>query len=268
MSDEGPYVLKGGLPGKQRLDLLTRLLEPTTERLLRRAGLVAGMRCLDVGCGGGGVSRLIARLVGTEGTVLGLDLDPEKLRLARADTAEEGLHNVRFEQVDARQLDEPPVHDLVYARFLVTYLPDPVNAVRRMLRALRPGGALVVEDIDFSGHVCHPPSRAFSRYQELFRAAVKQRGGDADIGPRLPEVLLEAGTADLDVSLAQPVFLAGEGKGMARLTLQNLGDTLIAQGLVAREELDALIAELDTFTRDQRTLLSLPRVFQVWGRRH
>jgi len=59
-----PYAIRGGKEGKTRLDLLARVLQPTTMQLLDGVGLVRGMKCLDFGCGGGHVAILIAGIVG------------------------------------------------------------------------------------------------------------------------------------------------------------------------------------------------------------
>lgn len=71
--DEHHYLIRGGLEGRERLRLLGRVMRPTTMPLLERAGVTAGMRCLDVGCGGGDVTFDLASLVGITGSVVGVD---------------------------------------------------------------------------------------------------------------------------------------------------------------------------------------------------
>src|SRR3712207_5178118 len=86
------YVLRGGQAGAARLRLINRAKWPTTERLLATAGLRAGMRVLDFGCGSGEVTRRMAALVGAEGgEVVGIDLDPSILRLARREAEDSNL---------------------------------------------------------------------------------------------------------------------------------------------------------------------------------
>lgn len=63
------YVIRGGLEGRERLRILSRVMRPTTRSLLKRVGLGQGMACLDVGCGGGDVTFEIARMVGPGGRV-------------------------------------------------------------------------------------------------------------------------------------------------------------------------------------------------------
>src|SRR3954471_11340313 len=95
------YAIRGGKEGKIRLDLLARVMLPTSMELFDRVDLHRGMKCLDVGCGGGHVAISMARVVGPEGHVTGTDTDAEVLGLAREDAeATKGI-NVKFEPLDA-----------------------------------------------------------------------------------------------------------------------------------------------------------------------
>lgn len=71
----------------------------------------------------------------------------------------------------------------------------------------------------------------------------------------------------MKVSVVQPVFASGEGKQIALLTLINIADSLLDEKLATEAELQSAIDDLTRFTDDPRTLASLPRVFQLWGRR-
>ena len=84
------YVIRGGREGYDRLRLLAGALGPATEALLDSVGIRAGMRCLDLGCGGGHVSLSLAARVGPSGHVVGIDMDAVKLTLVRERAAEEG----------------------------------------------------------------------------------------------------------------------------------------------------------------------------------
>jgi SAM-dependent methyltransferase len=258
------YVIRGGEAGKRRLELLARVLWPTTLRLLRRAGVRPGMRCLDLGCGGGDVTLALARMTGIPPT--GVDLDQVKLAAARQEAARQGL-DVDFREGNVADLAEDAAYDLVYARFVLTHLRNPAVAVERARHALRPGGALVVEDIDFTGSFCYPPSAAYEKYCQLYRAAVERRGADPDIGPKLFGILRQAGLADLHVELVQPVHTGEEGKEVSLSTLINIASAVVEEGLATAGELDATIAELEAFTKRPDTLIGFPRIFQVWGRR-
>ena len=260
------YVLRGGQAGAERLRLLNRAKWPTTEQLLNQAGVRAGMQVLDFGCGSGDVTLRMATLVEAEGEVVGIDLDPSILQLAQQEAKDSNLP-VTFRHLGAEELNEVAVYDFAYARYLLSHLRHPERALEAMVRALRPGGRLAVEDIFFPGHVCYPPNAAFDRYVELYQAVVRAKGADPAIGPRLLGMALDAGLADVRVELVVPVFRDGEGKRVAQVTMEHIRQAVVGTGLASDAEVDAIVAELEAFADDERTLMSIAPTFQVWGRK-
>lgn len=261
------YMIRGGLSGKARLQVIAQALRPSTLTLLQAAGIAEGMRCLDVGCGGGDVSLEMARLVGPHGSVVGIDMDAVKLALAEQDAYEEQLANVTFREGNAVELGADGVYDLVYARFLLTHLPDPLLAAQQMVRAARPGGAIVIEDLDHAAVFSYPACSALDQYVALYNQAARLRGADPEIGPKLPELLRQAGGQAIQLQIVQPTFIDGSPKRIHQITLENISEALIAAGLATPAQLAAVAAELESFADSSRTLMSFPRIFQVWGRR-
>lgn len=261
------YAIRGGREGKQRLDLLARTMAPTTEALLTLVGVRPAMVCLDLGCGAGHVSRRLAALVGEEGRVVGLDIDAVKLDSAREECGRAGIGNVEFRAGNLTEWNEKETYDLVYGRFILSHVRERLSVVARARRALKPGGTLVLEDIDFAGAFCYPPSQAYDRYCELYRAVVHRRGGDADLGLKLYHLCLEGGLKEVRVRAVQPVHGGREPeKELSLSTLVNIGDSVLAEGLATAPELGRTVAELTAFTEDPSTVVGCPRVFQVWGR--
>ena len=132
---------------------------------------------------------------------------------------------------------------------------------------LAPGGAVVLEDIDFTGAFCHPDHRGYRRYVELYRETVRRRGGDADLGPRLPALLHRAGLHAVEVRVAQPVALTGPGKQVTLLTLERIAPAVVAERVASEAEVAAALDELRAFTADETSLIAFPRIVQAWGRR-
>ena len=187
------YVIRGGKPGYDRLLVLARDRWADTRALLDRAGVAAGMRCIDIGCGGGAVALELARLVPPGGTVTGIDADEVKLALTRRAAAERRLGNVEFTALDVRDWDEPGGYDVVYSRFLLQHLSEPGSLLRRMWAAVAVGGVLIVEDADFDGWCCDPPNEAFALFLETYRQVLARRGGDHAMGRKLYRCALAAG---------------------------------------------------------------------------
>jgi SAM-dependent methyltransferase len=194
-------------------------------------------------------------------------LTSEKLQIARMEAQQQGIGNVEFRVSDIREALGTPTFDVVYSRCLLTHLSDPAGAVSAFYRHLRPGGQVAVEDIDFSGHFTYPESPAFLRYRALYSASVVRRGGDPNIGPRLPALLRRCGFEDIGVAVVQHVAMQGEAKLTSPLTMENIADTILAEGLAGQEEIEELVRELYEFAADPATLAGTPRIVQAWGRR-
>lgn len=267
MTDATRYVIRGGIQGRERLRVLARVMSPTSSLLLDRIGVRSGLNCLDVGCGGGDVTLELARRAAPGGRALGLDIDETKLAIARQEAAEQGIPNIEFRMADVRLLDGPPEFDLAYSRFLLTHLSDPAAAVQAMQQRVRPGGLVAVEDIDFSGNFTYPASPSFQRYHELYCEAVRRRGGDACIGPRLPLLLKEAGLIEVGVSAVQPIGTEGEVKLITPMTMENIAAVVMQEGLATGDEIDAIVRDLYAFAADPGTVSGVPRIVQAWGRR-
>jgi SAM-dependent methyltransferase len=262
---EHHYLIRGGLEGRERLRVLGRVMRPTTLPLLERAGVTAGTRCLDVGCGGGDVTFDLASLVGLTGLAVGIDLDATKIELARADAEQVGVTNIEFRVADLTEGLGEAAYDVVYARFVLTHLQDPDAALARMKEVLRPGGRLVVEDIDFRGSFCDPENASFERYEEIYEESARRNGGDPWIALRLPSMLVAAGFERVQPTVVQPAALDGEVKLLPPLTLENIRATAVRHGVADEEEIDRLLDDLYAVARDPHSFVGNPRMVQVIG---
>ena len=253
--------------GKARLRVISDALWPTSCSLLEGAGIRSGMACLDVGCGGGHVTLAMARLVGSSGMVTGVDLDRVKLGLAQQDAEREKIAHVNFRPLDVNDLDYGGGYDLVYARFLLTHLKDPLSTLQRMVNAAKPGGAIVVEDLDHATAFSYPECPAIAQSNLLYGRLARLSEGDPEIGPKLPALFHQAGLRDLQFSHIQPAFLQGEAKKIHEITLENVAPALVEAALASEAEIDSLYSDLSDFSQDSETIVSFPRIFQVWARR-
>jgi SAM-dependent methyltransferase len=266
------YIIRGGLEGRERLRVLARAMYPTTAALFDRVGIAPGMSCLDVGCGGGDVTRELARRVAPGGRAIGIDRDGTKLAIAREEADGDAGVAVEYREGDILTTELTPEYDVVYVRFLLTHLADPGAATARIAAGLRPGGVLIVEDIDTTGSFCHPANPAYERYAELYTRAAWARGVDPNIGPRLPQLLVAAGCKRVRVNVVQPTGMTPEGhegdvKLVSPLTLENIADSAMAEGLATRDEIEAVLDELYRLASDATTVLAIPRIVQAWGYR-
>ena len=205
----------------------------------------------------------LARAVGPSGRVLGVDRDQTKLDIATREAAEMGLSNVAFETRDVTAWEPGELFDVVYGRFILTHLAKPAALVKAMCRHIRPGGAMIVEDIDFRGNFAEPDCPAFRRTSSSTKS-VQNRGADPNIGPRLPALLRAAGLDRVGMKLVHPAALHGGIKLLTCVTLESISDAVLEDGLIT-EDLRQTVEELYAFARDPHTVIGGPRVFQSWG---
>ena len=265
MATSDSYLIRGGIEGRERLRLIARVMSPTTLAFLRTVPLAQDARCLDVGCGGGDVTVALSRMV-PQGHVTGIDFDGSKILLAQGEAKTLGIENVDFRAEDVTagpQTDDR--YDLIYVRFVLTHLRDPAAALARFYNQLKPGGMLAVEDIDFGGYVCYPPSAAFNRYVELYSESARARGCDPCIGPRLPSLVQSAGFSDVSVGIVQPSGISGEVKLIAAITFDAIAESALKSGLATLDNLRATSEALYEYAEQQGSFMSVPRIFQSSG---
>jgi SAM-dependent methyltransferase len=102
----------------------------------------AGDRVLDIGCGFGDTTQRLAGLVGAEGEAVGVDVAEPFVELAREEAAAAGLTNVSYRLGDVQIADLGGPYDYVFSRMGMMFFANPVQAMRNVLGAMRPGGRI------------------------------------------------------------------------------------------------------------------------------
>ena len=263
-----PYMLATGEKAVSRLDLLERIFGPATRHLLSTAGLCSGMRVAEIGCGIGLTGRWMSTQVSPGGSVVGVDSNPEQLRIGEKCAAEAGNTNLSFQQGDAYETGLPrDSFDLVSSRFLLCHLADPAKALAEMSSLLKPGGMLVCEDHDDGGIFTEPATHAYKRLVEISDAVNRSHGLDSYIGLKVPRLFRELGFSQVEVAVNQIAVLRGEEKRFWELTLREAAPAILAAHASTAQELDALCEEMRQIAGDESILLMLARVTQVWARK-
>jgi len=126
-------------------EIIRQMFAPVTQALVEDGLIDSGHAVLDIATGPGEPALTIAALVGPEGKVFGIDPAPEMAEAARRATHHLGLRNVQFDIASADRLPFPAdTFDAVVSRFGVMFFPSPADAVREMLRVLKPGRKLAL----------------------------------------------------------------------------------------------------------------------------
>ncbi len=249
---------------RERLRLLEALLDQGTFRLLERLGVRPGWRCLEVGAGAGSVAAWLCERTDPGGSVLATDLDTTVLRELEHPNLEVRVHDVLSDELPQGEFD------LVHARLLLAWLTDPERGLQRMLAALKPGGWLLVEEMDFHCIApdagVDPGARAlFARVLAAHHAVLAdQHGFDPFCGRGLHRALSNVGLAEVDSEGRLAIWRGGQAGGTVwRLTLIQLREQLIAHGRVSATEVDTVIDLCD----DPRFAFMSQATIGAWGHR-
>ena len=264
MSAGTPYLLDNASEkAGTRMDVLARLYDPTSRRVLEATGIGAGWRCLEVGGGGGSLARWMAERVGSSGAVLCTDIDTriiERGRAGAADNLEVIRHDIAQDPLPAQAFD------LAHARLVMIHVPQREHALEKMVRALKPGGWLVIEDFDSASL---QPDAHINRFETPLPSseAVRKyltRHQDGYFGRRLHGRFRELGLVDVSGEARMVMFDRGNGGAdLMRVNFEQIGADVIAAGLITRAQIDADLAMLE---RDEFAIPS-PIMWSVIGRK-
>jgi ubiquinone/menaquinone biosynthesis C-methylase UbiE len=270
-----PYVLSGVTTELDRLQLQSRVWEPSARRLLAEIGDGSGLRVIDVGCGAMGWLRVLSEWVGPSGEVVGTDIDDAMLAAAERFAASERLTNVRLVKDDlfASRL-EPASFDLVHARFQLAPLGRGPEQMASHLRLVRPSGTIALEELDpYSWHFLPTAPALGIDYTRpldqqlipLIGEAFRKAGGDPDAAATQLALLRGAG---IEPSVHAEVQALPPGHPYLRLPLMfACGLQGILRSLVGVDALERLVSEAEQeLDSPDRWGITFTLV-QAWGRR-
>jgi ubiquinone/menaquinone biosynthesis C-methylase UbiE len=178
----------------ERLVWQSDVLRPYTERLLEMARIQRGMRVLDVGCGAGDVTLMLARMVGPTGSVTGIDRSGRPLALARRRADSAGLRWIEFRQAPLADFAAAERFDAVVGRYVLFHQLDPVGFLRDAARHAGPGGVLAFHEMNVARPAPTVPEVPLWRQaDEWAKLALNCVAPHADAGSRLIEHFDAAG---------------------------------------------------------------------------
>lgn len=247
-------------------DAFAALFDRTTFRHMEGFGLGSGWRCWEVGADGASVVSWLAKKVGPTGKVIATDTDVSCLSWAVPSVVrppvEVFVHRVG--------VDQPPGEgfDLVHARLSLVHAPDRERALWSMIKALRPGGRLLIEDADpaLQPLACleeaDPEHQLANRLRQAVRALLAERGVDPAHGRRLPRLLRAAGLRGVEADAYFPVA-APACAALETSTIQRLRADLVTANLATDDEIDSHLANVASGTMD----IATAPLISAWGRR-
>lgn len=218
-------------------------LVPVSAAIFEAASLRSGEHVLDVGCGAGATTVEAARLVGPAGRVVGLDISPEMINVARRRS---DAVNLEWLIADAGENDLPPqAFDAIISRFGLMFFPEPEVAFRRLHMACRLGGRLIASvwaqrvDVPYLAVPYEILTSVLDKHGAHY-TPVSGVDGPFSLGnsEQTAELFRSAGWAEIDCKLrSDPLYLGGPG------TVQHAADALVRLSSLLTGQPEELITE-------------------------
>ncbi len=253
----------------QRLREQARMWEGATAQLLDLIGLKPGMSCLDVGSGPGEGMRLMAERVGPQGRVTGIEVDAILGKQALDELRKSAGATFELIAEDLLKLDTVPggPFDLVFCRFLLMQMRDPVTVLERMLAWTKPGGTVAAQEFDFGALAFEPPCPAMGEFNRLFEAVFRSSGRNLRAGRQLPVQFDVAGLGTPDGTHAAVHFVPLSGMATMLIGVyENLYALGAELGLADPVRASTFRADLTEAAADGRYFCLTPVLIAAWKR--
>lgn len=239
---------------RDRMELLSELYDDPTRRNLAATGFGPGWSCLDIGAGGGSIARWLAEVAGP-GRVTATDIDTRWLG---------EIPGVSVVQHDLNAEPVPPgPYDLIHARLVLMHLVNPDAVTERLLYSLRPGGWLVVEELDpMLPYVPNPMTEVdvlINEVGDAFTRALARRGADNTRGQRAHVIMRKLGL--IEIHNEGTVIVATGGSPAARLMQTNATQTAGELTGLSTQDIERYVKALD----DPNVTFYMPVFFAARG---
>jgi len=264
----GAYVLDNGWEReRERLAALEGVFDRGTTRHLDALGVRRGWVCLEVAGGGGSIASWLCKRVGDSGRVVATDVDPRFLEALDEPNLEVLRHDITSDDLPHSAFD------LIHARLLLEHLPERVKVLERLVGALKPGGVVMIEDLDWRALFAEPaiinvhPSGESERNVKVWRALVDTMadgGYDREFGARLVDLMVELGLEDVNAEGRSPTYRGGSRDAVVpKFTLEQLQDRVLASARLSAEEIAWALRRLD----DPDLRIGVGTMVTAFGRR-
>jgi SAM-dependent methyltransferase len=222
---------------RRRMALLFAYHGAVTIEVLEAAGVARGWRCLEVGAGGGDITRWLSHRVAPDGSAVAVDLETHWLEPLASDIVE-----VRRGDFGRLELD-PGSFDLVVAQMVLLHLPDPAEACRRFVDLTAPGGQIVIHDVDFTPLALADATALETAGVAVMPDVMRAAGIDIALGPTVAALLRQAGATieQIEICPADTPELGRIAAEITAITIERFRD----RSPVPDEAIDAALKALE-----------------------
>lgn len=313
VSSGGDQYIHNKLESTERQEVLNFCFRHTSKDAFRRSTIIAkavaaddagtGYRVLEIGCGAGFTTLDLAEWLSSRTTITAIDTNESMIASARErlstnhpewtskDESNERQDRVSFQVMSGEEAASrfPNQYDAVWMRYLVVHVPDPVALLRAAAACLKPGGIMLVEDMNADGFVSDPPLYANDLIHRAHIAASLKLGADIRRGPKIGGYLRKIGMGGIYNHAFVPLFGKGvaiqpwcdgandddfdsdwhyeQGMKLLRMSLESAAPNFLQLETCTKQELEIARESLSEVESADYQLFSVPggQMYQWWG---
>ena len=260
------YALDVGSSDLHRMTLLGNIYKAHNTQFILNCGLTKGMHVADIGCGPGNMSLWFAEQVGTTGSVTAIDNSDDQLDILRDQLSSHHISHIFPESLDIYELSSrfEPQFDLVYCRFLMVHLQNPIKAIEQLKKILKPQGRLIIAELDNQTWYSYPANDSLQKDVSLLCKTGELRGIDLEIGKKLYSYFKKLHFNNIKVDIAQPVLEKTDREYLIS-KVQAWSKKYLEHHLITEDELSDLVNNIKQLAANEDYLLAGARMFQVAG---
>ena len=260
------YILGGSKRELKRLSRQSQIFEPETLHTLQLAGIKPGMRCVDIGCGIGDVTFMIAKLVGKRGSVIGIDRNKDVIEICGKRAKQENVSNIEFLVGDICDNNlSKRGFDLIYSRFLFQHLVKPKEALKEMMKLVTVGGTIVAEENDQGTWLTYPPSSGLEKLRRVYVDLLRLKQCDELIARKLYGLFLDCGLHANVGAYSMCIPMGGRFNMMGILAAESIKPQILESKLMSKREFERMMVELEDYSKRKEGLVLYATTFRVWG---
>jgi 2-polyprenyl-3-methyl-5-hydroxy-6-metoxy-1,4-benzoquinol methylase len=264
------YVLGHSAEELNRLIDQARLFGELTEDVFVRAGIGPGMRVLDVGCGAGDVSFLLAGMVGPSGAVVGVDRSEDAVAMANARAQAMGLSQVSFSQGDIEDISLDQPVDAAVGRFVLMYSPEPSVSLRRIAANVRAGGIVAFQEMNVAEAKSFPQVDLFEQSMRRIVETLDREKVKNLMGLGLFRTFVEAGLPPPQMIMGARVEGSSDSLGyqIVAQVVKSLLPVMEKLGIANEKEvqIETLAQRLRDEVLSRGAVIVLPPLVGAWTR--
>jgi len=267
MSENGEYILGVNKSEFERLEFQHEVWKEVTDNFLNKINIKEGWKCLDVGSGPGFVTMQLLNYTGSSGEVTALEPGKDYLDHFKEECRIKNISNAVFIESSLENSDiEDNYFDLIYLRWVIDFVPEAKNFLLRLIRLLKKGGVIAIQDYAYEGLALFPKGGPFDNAAEYVKNYYAAGGGDPYFTVKVPMYFKENNVLLKEYS---PVSLAGGNKSgifqwaywFFKIHLKTMSElNIVSQELAVEFQKD-----LDTHAEDPDMIFFSPVVVNIIG---